>query len=41
MRHDIDQRFALPTCERLEAREEIPVRDSVGDGEDVRIYAAM
>jgi hypothetical protein len=30
--------LALPTCQRGEAREEIPIRESVRDSEDFRVH---
>ena len=38
MSHELDRCLALPARERVEAREEIPIRQSGCGGEDVRVH---
>ena len=39
MRHELDGRLALFSGEDADAREEIVIRESVGESEHVRIHA--
>jgi hypothetical protein len=38
--HELDQSLAFVSGEHFEAREEIPVRESGGGGEDVRLHGS-
>jgi hypothetical protein len=40
MGHELDQSLAFVSGEHFEAREEIPVRESGGGGEDVRLHGS-